>query len=320
MAYDQQQDVIDSDREKAAQWARDLLARSDWVILDTETTGLDHTAEVVQIAVLSPDGTVLLDTLVRPTRPIPPDATRIHGITDAMVADASPWADVHAHVQLLIGNCDVVVYNADYDRRVMRQCSYAAGLGGLTPRDWLCAMEMYAQWYGDWSDHHGSYRWQKLQGGDHSALGDCRATLAALGRMAGVPEKVEEKKPPAGKPILCLDFDGVIHSYTSGWKGAAVIPDPPVPGAIKFLHEAVYHFRIAIFSRRSNQPGGIEAMKVWLKAASEADPVHLGPWFLQLEWPTENPPAFLTIDDRAWTFNGTWPSIEELKGFKPWNK
>jgi hypothetical protein len=32
------------------------------------------------------------------------------------------------------------------------------------------------------------------------------------------------------KPILCLDFDGVLHSYTSGWKGAAVIPDPPVPG------------------------------------------------------------------------------------------
>jgi hypothetical protein len=30
------------------------------------------------------------------------------------------------------------------------------------------------------------------------------------------------------KPILCLDFDGVIHSYSSGWKGADVIPDPPV--------------------------------------------------------------------------------------------
>ena len=29
------------------------------------------------------------------------------------------------------------------------------------------------------------------------------------------------------KPILCLDFDGVVHSYTSGWKGADVIPDPP---------------------------------------------------------------------------------------------
>lgn len=52
------------------------------------------------------------------------------------------------------------------------------------------------------------------------------------------------------KPILCLDFDGVIHSYASGWKGANVIHDPPVPGAIAFLREAVQSFRVAIFSGR----------------------------------------------------------------------
>ena len=38
------------------------------------------------------------------------------------------------------------------------------------------------------------------------------------------------------KPTLCVDFDGVIHSYISGWKGADVIPDPPVPGAIEALY------------------------------------------------------------------------------------
>ena len=67
------------------------------------------------------------------------------------------------------------------------------------------------------------------------------------------------------KPILCLDFDGVVHSYESGWKGAAVIPDPPVPGAIDFIRNAVEEFRVAIFSSRSNQPGGLDAMKYWLR-------------------------------------------------------
>ena len=40
------------------------------------------------------------------------------------------------------------------------------------------------------------------------------------------------------RPILCVDFDGVIHSYTSGWEGIDMIPDPPVEGAIKWLWRA----------------------------------------------------------------------------------
>ena len=48
-------------------------------------------------------------------------------------------------------------------------------------------------------------------------------------------------------PILCLDFDGVLHSYTSGWLGADVIPDPPVPGYAQFLLRAVEVFEVHTF-------------------------------------------------------------------------
>ena len=65
------------------------------------------------------------------------------------------------------------------------------------------------------------------------------------------------------KPILCLDFDGVCHSYTSGWKGADVIPGARVPGLFEFLTEVGTHFEINIFSSRSNQAGGVDAMKEW---------------------------------------------------------
>ncbi len=124
------------------------------------------------------------------------------------------------------------------------------------------------------------------------------------------------------KPILCLDFDGVIHSYASGWKGADVIPDPPVDGAIAFMLGALNHFDVVIFSSRSNQPGGLEAMRAWLRKEADAawyeSPV--GPGLEDVRFVTEKPPALITIDDRALLFDGIWPSFEELKAFKPWNK
>lgn len=129
----------------------------------------------------------------------------------------------------------------------------------------------------------------------------------------------------SNKPILCLDFDGVIHSYSSGWKGADVISDPPVPGALAFIVAAMEHFTVAIYSSRSGQESGISAMCQWLGKWS-VDPVHGMPGDFDhsvwghIQWPTSKPSAFLTIDDRALTFDGTWPSIETLKTFKPWNK
>jgi hypothetical protein len=121
------------------------------------------------------------------------------------------------------------------------------------------------------------------------------------------------------KPILCLDFDGVIHSYSSGWKGADIIPDPVVAGAAQFIADAQRHFTIAIHSSRSCQSGGIDAMKRYVhKAIIDADLD--GSIFDAIEWPTEKPPAQITIDDRALTFMGVWPRMSELLVFQPWNK
>lgn len=121
-------------------------------------------------------------------------------------------------------------------------------------------------------------------------------------------------------PILCLDFDGVIHSYESGWKGATEIPDPPVPGALEFIHEALNHFEVHIFSSRSNHPGGIAAMKYWLYDHAEKHFKCDCPWVTLVRWPQSKPPALITIDDRAITFTGVWPDMETLKTFQPWNK
>jgi hypothetical protein len=117
------------------------------------------------------------------------------------------------------------------------------------------------------------------------------------------------------KPILCLDFDGVIHSYISGWSGEDVIADPPVAGAFDFIIEATRHFQVAVFSSRSRHPKGIDAMRRWFVLHGLPSPV-LG----VIDFPTDKPPAKVTLDDRALTFAGTWPDMESLKAFEPWSR
>jgi hypothetical protein len=132
-------------------------------------------------------------------------------------------------------------------------------------------------------------------------------------------------------PTLCLDFDGVIHSYTSGWKGAAVIPDPPVSGAIDAIQRYREKFRVCIHSSRFNRENGdpitnMFAVRKWLVQHG------IGAWSVSIEGSDEDveehpiclvstkPPALVTIDDRAITFTGTFPDVQTLLDFKPWNK
>ncbi len=65
-------------------------------------------------------------------------------------------------------------------------------------------------------------------------------------------------------------------------------------------------------------------MREWLRSNAEAPTWGEGnyTWLDEIEWPTEKPPALVTIDDRALTFSGNWAdySFDMIKAFKPWNK
>jgi len=124
------------------------------------------------------------------------------------------------------------------------------------------------------------------------------------------------------KPIICVDFDGVLHSYDSGWQGANVVNDGPVPGAMQWLADLPHHFTVCIYSSRSAQQGGIAAMRQaiyrWVQQEFDMTP----PWLSELQYPTKKPSAFLTIDDRAICFEGEFDSLhpQALLEFTPWNK
>jgi DNA polymerase-3 subunit epsilon len=174
-------------RHKAIMWAQEVLADEAAVILDTETTGLKSTAEIIEIAVINTQGVTLLDTLVKPKGKIPIDAYEIHGIGSATVKNASIWPKIDEQVNDIIQNASrVVIYNAGYDTRLLRQTRQLYNLPPLDvpPHHYQCAMKRYAEFYGDWRGHQRGFRWQPLQGGNHRALGDCLATLEVIKKMA----------------------------------------------------------------------------------------------------------------------------------------
>lgn len=184
--------MIAKDRDKAILEARSWIALGDdAVILDTETTGLESDAEVVQVSVIGLDGRTMCNCLVKPVERIPEVVINIHGITNEMVEDASTFEDIYPGLAGVLAGKSVIVYNADFDRRLLEQSGRRYGLPVLPAKEWICAMYGYAKYYGEWSEYHGSYRWQRLPSGDHSARGDCIATLDLINRMASAKLSTE---------------------------------------------------------------------------------------------------------------------------------
>ena len=175
------------DRMAAAQWARELLARKDFVIFDSETTGLSSPVDFVGIAVVSPFGETLFDSLLKPSCRIEPAARAIHGHSAKSLSGAPRFFEVYADLLEVLYQRRVIVFNASYDRRVwdeaIRHLGARGALAGVLPR-WECAMRKYAMFVGERSKRGGGYRPQKLPGGDHTALGDALATLRLIEGMA----------------------------------------------------------------------------------------------------------------------------------------
>lgn len=113
-------------------------------VVDTETTGLDPaTSHIVEVAVvvvdeLGGDGDpyVALSTRVRPPVPIPADATKVHGISDADVADAPTWVEVWPRIrELLVGRMPCA-FNAPFDFRMVAAENRRLGIVSEGPGAW----------------------------------------------------------------------------------------------------------------------------------------------------------------------------------------
>lgn len=124
-------------------------------------------------------------------------------------------------------------------------------------------------------------------------------------------QMMNKKITNINKKTIVFDFDGVIHSYTSGWKGYDVIPDKPVEGIKEVIDKLRNQYEIVIVSSRCKTDEGVKAIKDYLnKYNIVVDRIM-----------KEKPPAILYIDDRAICFDGNSDNLlNQINNFKTWQE
>jgi len=166
------------------------------VVFDCETTGLPPGAEICELAAVRFEaGEVMCSfrSLVNPGIPIPAEATAVHGITDAQVADAPPLAAVVARLLDVAVDAVPCAFNADFDRRLLhaRVTGIDAPLIDPDFPGWLdplvIARRIDGTRYGRGKYTLGALcaRWGVIFDAQaaHTALGDCIATGRLLWAM-----------------------------------------------------------------------------------------------------------------------------------------
>lgn len=158
--------------------------------------------------------------------------------------------------------------------------------------------------YGDWlrlpGRHHSRPHYTRVWNDEPFADSTWLEGHDAIDRMLATrptPTAILEKLGITKQPrTVCLDFDGVLHSYRSGWRGQEVIPDPPIHGTREAIIRLRRSFRVVVYSARCRSAEGRRAVENWLQHHGiEVDEV--------VDY---KPPALVYVDDRAIRFRGNW--------------
>lgn len=207
------------------------LIALDSVAIDSETTALDpRSAHIVELAAVRLVGGRLeteatFRRLINPGVPIPPAATRVHGINDSAVANAPAFAEVWPEFSQAVGNAVVVGHTVGFDLAVLRRESERAGFVWKRPQtlDTRLLAEVAEPALADYS-LEGLANWLGVEtSGRHSALGDARAAAHIF--QALVPKLRERNiRTLAEAGRACRSLASTLEQqYRAGW--AEAIPE-----------------------------------------------------------------------------------------------
>ena len=178
-----------------------MPAPAAYAVFDCETTGtMPGRDEIVSLAVVRLDAngveTARFARLVRPSFPIPAEATAVHGIGDEDVASAPPFAEIARELRELLAGAVFVAHNAPFDLGMLQHAFAPAGIG-YRPSGVSCTVDGL-RLLGPLAEDHRLESLCERHGilleDVHEALSDVLATVALLRLLLDegiAPETVE---------------------------------------------------------------------------------------------------------------------------------
>lgn len=165
-------------------WAKSLLSQGGFSCLDTETTGVDAVAEMSEIGITDHKGETIYQSLVKPTSSVKSAAAAITGIDDKKLRESLTLLEQRDAIQkALVAKPLMLIYNAEFDVRVIQQSAFHAGLDEFELPRIDDVMLHFSRWVGEWNPRQDDYAWHRLEGG-HRAVGDCQCMIALVQKMA----------------------------------------------------------------------------------------------------------------------------------------
>jgi DNA polymerase III alpha subunit (gram-positive type) len=183
-------------RQKIIDYARSKISENP-VYLDTETTGLEATDEIIEIAIIDTNGFVIYESFIRPTKIIPAAVTDIHHITNEMVQNSPTWEDQWLKIREILVNHAIGMYNAEFDLRMIQQTLAAHKIPLQDKLNAFDVMKIYSDFEGNWDSARRRMKRYRLEDAgrnmgiplpnSHRAVDDTKLTRALFHAIAGLP-------------------------------------------------------------------------------------------------------------------------------------
>lgn len=175
--------------EKRLSWTSSAN-KDNYLILDTETTGLDDDDEIVDIAIIDMNGNVLLNTLIKPSKQISEEAAAVNHIKDSELINAPTITDVINDIDRIVSGKTILSYNADFDSRVLNQSLAKHNL--KRSYSWDCVMFNQMEILN--SDRYISLQNSIGYKQGHRALSDCKAVLHLISDCEWIEHRLDRAK------------------------------------------------------------------------------------------------------------------------------